>query len=120
MLMNGIYSIVAIHGLGGHPLKTWMEEDRLWLRDFLPTSIPKARILTYGYDSGVAFGSSASNITDFARDLLERIRAKRRRTTQERPIIFVCHSMGGIVLKKVCSPRKENSQCLHTTSAISI
>lgn len=101
ILIDGNNSIVAIHGLGGHPLKTWMEEDKLWLRDFLPVSIPEARILTYGYDSRVAFGSSASNITDFARDLLERIRAKRRKSAQERRIIFVCHSMGGIVFKKV-------------------
>lgn len=79
-----------------------MENDRLWLRDFVPTSIPEARILTYGYNSGVAFSSSASDITDYARDLLERIRARRKRSTRERLIIFVCHSLGGIVFKKVC------------------
>jgi hypothetical protein len=34
--------------------------------------------MTFGYNSGVAFGGSLSGISDFARDLLERLRAKRR------------------------------------------
>ena len=74
-------SIVAIHGLGGHPYKTWTAGKALWLRDFLPSLIPEARILTYGYDSGIAFDKSASGISDFARDLLERIRMIRRNVT---------------------------------------
>ena len=73
------YSIVAIHGLGGHPFKTWAAGDRMWLKDFLPKEIPEARILTYGYNSGVAFNKSASDISDFSRDLLERLLAIRRR-----------------------------------------
>lgn len=74
---------MAIHGLGGHPFKTWTEGDALWLRDFLPSSIPEARILTYGYDSGVAFNKSASGISDFARDLLECVRMIRKDTKEK-------------------------------------
>jgi hypothetical protein len=49
----------------------------------------------------VAFSGTASRIDDYARSLLERIRAKRRAFHDaERPIIFICHSLGGIVLKK--------------------
>lgn len=49
----------------------------------------------------MAFSGTASRIDDYARSLLERIRAKRRAfNDRERPIIFICHSLGGIVLKK--------------------
>ena len=70
-------SIVAIHGLGGDPFKTWTEGDRLWLRDFVPTTLPQARIMTFGYNSGVAFTGTLSGISDFARQLLESLRRKR-------------------------------------------
>ena len=48
-------SIVALHGLNGNPYKTWTDGERFWLQDFLPASIPEARIFTYGYNSKLAF-----------------------------------------------------------------
>ena len=71
-------SIVAVHGLGGHPYKTWTEGQKLWLRDFLPNAVPEARVFTFGYNSSIAFGGTASRIDDFARTLLERLLQKRR------------------------------------------
>ena len=71
-------SIVAVHGLGGHPYKTWTEGRRLWLRDFLPKAVPEARVFTFGYDSRIAFGGTASRIDEFASTLLERLLQKRR------------------------------------------
>lgn len=45
-------SLIAIHGLNGHRERTWTADNNvLWLRDLLPAEIPRARILTYGYDS---------------------------------------------------------------------
>jgi protein SERAC1 len=45
-------SIIAIHGLDGHPQKSWTAPNgTLWLRDLLPEKLPQARILTYGYDA---------------------------------------------------------------------
>ena len=71
-------SIVAVHGLGGNPYKTWTEGKSLWLRDFLPKAVPEARVLTFGYNSGIAFGGTASRIDDFATALLERLLQKRK------------------------------------------
>ena len=51
--------VVAVHGLQGDAYKTWEHDNRsLWLRDFLPADIPNARIMTFGYDSTVAFSKS--------------------------------------------------------------
>jgi hypothetical protein len=58
--------------------------------------------MTYGYDSVVAFSKSSAEVDDFARDLLQRVNGVRK-TAQEksRPLLFLCHSLGGILFKQV-------------------
>ena len=51
----------------------------MWLRDFLPKSIPEARVLTLGYNSAVAFAGSASGLDDYATTLLNRLLQIRRK-----------------------------------------
>jgi alpha-beta hydrolase superfamily lysophospholipase len=118
-------SLIAIHGLNGHPFHTWTftskkdKSEFLWLRDILPARFPNARIMTFGYDARF-IGSSTSGIEDDARDLLERItRIKGRRMglavcivhnffsrhyilqRSDAPIVFIAHSLGGLVVKQV-------------------
>jgi hypothetical protein len=66
------YSIVAVHGLGGHPMNTWTHAStgNLWLRDFLPFAIPNARIMTFGYDARVVGSRSILGIMENANGLL--------------------------------------------------
>jgi hypothetical protein len=46
-----IHSIIAVHGLDGHRRTSWTANNGvLWLRDLLPSVIPGARVLTYGYN----------------------------------------------------------------------
>jgi hypothetical protein len=75
-----------------------------WPRDLLPTDCPKARIMTWGYDTvvtkGIASPVNKSNIFTHAKDLLY---ALDRERPQGRPLIFVAHSLGGIVVKEVRS-----------------
>lgn len=93
--------VVAVHGLQGDAFKTWESRDgTLWLRDLLPEDIPDARIMTFGYDSTVAFSNSVARIEDKALDLLNRLGGQRDKNTDRRPVVFICHSLGGIVVKK--------------------
>lgn len=46
----------------------------MWLETLLPKAIPEARIMSFGYNSGVAFSVSVSKIEDFATDLLVRLK----------------------------------------------
>jgi len=58
--------------------------------------------MSYGYDSGGILSKSVSDIEDVARGLLVRLQGQRV-TGQEksRPILFVAHTLGGVVIKKV-------------------
>lgn len=41
----------------------------MWLRDALPLDFPNARILIYGYNTGLVRSSSFQNLTDLGRGL---------------------------------------------------
>jgi hypothetical protein len=105
--MPGVIDIIAIHGINGHYTKTWTGmsatgQHMNWLKDFLPEKLPPARIFSYGYNSAVQFSKSTASIADFADELLSHISSHRSNPTQlARPLIFICHSLGGIVFKKV-------------------
>ncbi|KAG8805244.1 hypothetical protein FRC17_005611 [Serendipita sp. 399] len=77
-----IVDIVAIHGLDGHREEAWTSEDgTMWLRDLLPSDLPNARILSYGYDADTRSFAYTSTQTifrhaeGFAEELWQRRRA---------------------------------------------
>jgi hypothetical protein len=147
--------VVIIHGLQGHPLKTWLyttpsgsgtkssvKHSRLsiarlfgrkkatpkelvgepttalstssvdptnkseiyWPTDLLPVQCPQARIMVWGYDTMVTRGygqaANKSGIFTHAQNLLYSLSRER---TCRKPIIFVAHSLGGILVKEMIS-----------------
>jgi hypothetical protein len=68
--------IIAVHGLGGHPVKTWTHEESgvFWLKDLLPKDLPTARIFTFGYDARVTMTRSVGGINDISQILLQAIK----------------------------------------------
>ncbi|RAL05725.1 kinesin [Aspergillus ibericus CBS 121593] len=96
--------IVAVHGLNpkskkNHAEKTWESNGKLWLRDFLPKQLPRARIFLFSYNSKVVIQSSAAGVRDQAHILLDRLRLERE-NCEFRPLLFIAHSLGGIVVKE--------------------
>ena len=53
---SNLYSIVFIHGLLGDREETWTAKNAAcpWPQSLLPSKVPNARILTFGYDAYVA------------------------------------------------------------------
>ncbi|KAK1641366.1 hypothetical protein BDP81DRAFT_418760, partial [Colletotrichum phormii] len=53
---RAVVDIVFVHGLKGHREKTWTAEksSQPWPKALLPSEIPNARVLAYGYDADVA------------------------------------------------------------------
>ncbi|OQU97568.1 Ankyrin repeat-containing protein [Cladophialophora immunda] len=96
-------SVVAVHGLGGDFYRTWASRDSqkqtLWLSQLLPEDLPGARIYSFGYDSAPTFSRSVTGIRDAANDLLQSLMSLTKKWPAK-PIIFICHSLGGIVVKQ--------------------
>lgn len=61
-------SIIAVTGLAGHAFGSWASTPyRMWLRDFLPSNVPNARVLIYGYRALVQGGDQPKSIlADYA------------------------------------------------------
>lgn len=134
-LTLSVASIVAVHGLNGHPTETWTHQttNACWLKDFLPSDIDGARIMTFGYNAGAAFGNTTADVNDHAKDLLSSLIDKReedevsplclslplRRSLMDRdqeasrPLIFIAHSLGGIIVKKVSRHQSASSELGH-------
>ncbi|KAH9218074.1 hypothetical protein DL95DRAFT_270674, partial [Leptodontidium sp. 2 PMI_412] len=73
-----------------------------WPQDLIPVTVPYARVLTYGYDTHLRyyFGPlvSRNTVYDIAWDFLVALEAQRR-VEPSRPVLFVAHSLGGIIVK---------------------
>ncbi|OBT95600.1 hypothetical protein VE01_05937 [Pseudogymnoascus verrucosus] len=114
---NAQVDIIFIHGLTGHRERTWTHEDENepWFKSLLPKDLPTARIIAYGYDADVVnFTKVASQntIRDHAVNLMNDL-AGHRRWAPGRPIIFVAHSLGGLVCQKaliLCTNPTEDAQ----------
>ncbi|QGI59812.1 hypothetical protein CEK27_003783 [Fusarium fujikuroi] len=87
-----------------------------WPKTLLPSELPKACILTYGYDAYIVSKSVASSnrLIDHAINLLTDLTNDRRyRNASGRPLIFVVYSLGGLICKEaiLLSRNNPNRSC---------
>ncbi|OTB07943.1 hypothetical protein M426DRAFT_19496 [Hypoxylon sp. CI-4A] len=88
--------LVFVHGLFGSRLGTWTKGGVCYIRDFLGQDIPGIRIIAWGW--GGPLLNSGGTFADQAECLLADI--SRLRTGTDRPIIFIGHGLGGLVIKE--------------------
>ncbi|PHH75427.1 hypothetical protein CDD80_2380 [Ophiocordyceps camponoti-rufipedis] len=103
---NHRLDVVAISGLGGHAFGSFKERggSHMWLRDALPhdlksesTDKKMARVMTYGYESAVEKSQSVDNLEDLATGLHSSLLTLAS-SAQMKPIIFIAHSLGGLIM----------------------
>ena len=99
-------SIVAVHGILEGGLEAWTDTESgvLWLRDLFPHQRYNVRVLIYHYDAEAFLSpgdGSADRILPFANSLVAELCADRQLADAfKRPIIFVCHGFGGLLVKR--------------------
>ncbi|KAH8727391.1 hypothetical protein GQ44DRAFT_758100 [Phaeosphaeriaceae sp. PMI808] len=112
--------VIAITGLDGHAYGSWRGKGnlgRMWLCDFLSKDLPCCRTMTYGYNSKLT-SHGVDTIMDYGRELIEEL--KKVRNTEElrqRPLFFIAHSFGGIILAHCLVKAVQTNEDDHPTIA---
>lgn len=97
-----------VHGLGGGSRSTWCEDrnpSTLWPKEWLPRDpdFEGVRVFSFGYNADWAkWAKSPLDVHDFGRSLLEELQGNPKVKGCDTPIVLVGHSMGGLVIKKMC------------------
>ncbi|XP_057973847.1 uncharacterized protein LOC131161870 isoform X1 [Malania oleifera] len=123
-----LLDVVFVHGLRGGPYKTWrIAEDKsstksglvekidqeagklgtFWPGEWLSADFPEARLFTLKYKSNLTQWSGASlPLQEVSSMLLEKLVAA---GIGNRPVVFVTHSMGGLVVKQMLFKAKADN-----------
>ncbi|PGH18658.1 hypothetical protein AJ80_04405 [Polytolypa hystricis UAMH7299] len=90
--------------MGADPDKTWSTNGVNWLKDhdMLPSAIPYVRIMRFGYESAwLGRDAVQQRLPLIAEQLLHALRGMRtQQNCLYRPIVFIGHCFGGIVIEK--------------------
>lgn len=102
-----------MHGLNGNPEKTWTASNKTyWPIDLLPKTLQQAgtdvNVLVWGYNADVTSKDkhppSHNFLHQHAQNMVNFLASYRRDTGRLKvPIIWVAHSLGGLVLKSALS-----------------
>ncbi|CAG9974761.1 unnamed protein product [Clonostachys byssicola] len=94
---------IVISGLASHPMGSWQprgDKGFMWIRDALPSRFPGVRFIIYGYDTALSGSKSFQVVPDIAGSLISELKANGWAAPAAKPIIFLAHSLGGVVLKQ--------------------
>uniref|UniRef100_A0A1J3D2G9 Protein SERAC1 n=1 Tax=Noccaea caerulescens TaxID=107243 RepID=A0A1J3D2G9_NOCCA len=120
------FDVIFLHGLRGGPFKTWrISEDKsstksglvekidqeagkmgtFWPSEWLSNDFPQARLFTLKYKTNLTEWSGATlPLQEVSSVILEKLVSA---GIGERPVVFVTHSMGGLVVKQILHKAKE-------------
>ncbi|KAK4198852.1 hypothetical protein QBC40DRAFT_330363 [Triangularia verruculosa] len=102
--------IIFVHGLLPHSPQTLQDTGLSWSRDILPLHLPWARTYRYLFE----YNPSAHNqhndcgISEATDSLLVELEARTRTAKEPRPILFIAHSIAGLVVKSALVKAYEN------------
>ncbi|MCJ1474157.1 hypothetical protein MMC13_002815 [Lambiella insularis] len=99
---EAVIDIGFVHGVGFDPLGTWRSNDLLWPRDLLKDDATQARVLIYDYSLLLKTKNIPLTVQALGGVLLGEVsKCREDEITATRPLVFVAHSLGGLVVKSV-------------------
>jgi hypothetical protein len=112
-----IVDIIAVHGLGSTFPSSWTEKESgvNFLKEFLPEDFPKARILAFAYPSEPFSDPVHVDLKELGVRLLRALVDDRDQSSvkKRRPIIFIGHSFGGLVIKQALIQAGSHNSGVH-------
>lgn len=103
-----------MHGLNpfnhsDHAEVTWTASNgKIWLKDFLPNQLKRpARIFLFSYNANPAFNSNSEGVHEQAKNFLNHLDLQRD-DAPDRPLFFICHGLGGLVVKRAIVQAQQN------------
>lgn len=100
------FSIITVHCLNIEAKyfvhkNTWSYSSKLWPRDVLPSCYQKrCRVMLFSWNDGLAVTEEDSRFVKHGDHLL-RLLMENRLEDPTRPIVFLCHGVGGLIVKEV-------------------
>eukprot|EP00249_Psilotum_nudum_P021362 c28083_g1_i2 orf=314-4183(+) len=128
-----VMDVVFVHGLCGGPFRTWRVADNVsaiagndliekvdvdsgrtgtcWPKEWLARDLPCSRLLTVKYKTNFSQWSGATlPLEEVSSMLLEKLLAA---GVGQRPVVFVTHSMGGLVVKQMLMQAGQDNMHSH-------
>lgn len=116
---DSILDVIFVHGPGGNSTDSWSSEVGYWPQ-WVSESNPSVSVTAVEYSYGVSFfRRNALSIRDHAIALIELLVSSDKGT---RPLVFVAHSLGGVVVKELLrqssSPNQDYRGIFENTAAV--
>ena len=106
--------IVFVHGLGGTSHGTWRhgkegDEDHFFWPEELAREFPECNVWSVGYEADISRAAGKGMVIGL-RALSVAALLNANAVGQSRPVIFICHSMGGLVVKALVDGCRQNTE----------
>jgi triacylglycerol esterase/lipase EstA (alpha/beta hydrolase family) len=105
-LVNPRLHVIFVHGLGDDEVCAWCREgdetSGYYWPHWLAEDVEGLAVYSLGYPAAKASWGSGWPISQAAVAALDRLMAEPAiRASENSPIVFICHSLGGLIIKKL-------------------
>lgn len=111
-----LFDVVFVHGIRGGPFLTWRidgspgshnDVDSCWPSLWLSKDVPEARLMSVHFAAPVSSWEGGSD--PLQQTALKILNDLKEAGIGERPVLFVAHSMGGIIVKELLTRAMDDS-----------